>query len=39
VSHVLGGDYVVFGEIDDVLSQVSFGPITPWRFDEALPGL
>jgi putative transposase len=36
VSHVLGGEYIAFEEIDDALWQVSFGPIALGRFHEAL---
>jgi putative transposase len=36
VSHVLGGEYISFEEIDDALWQVSFGPVALGRFHEAL---
>ena len=34
VSHVLGGEYIAFEEIDDGLWTVSFGPLVLGRFDE-----
>jgi hypothetical protein len=36
VSHVLGGEYIAFEEVDDALWQVSFGPVALGRFHEAL---
>ena len=36
VSHVLGGEYIAFEEIDDALWQVSFGPVALGRLHEGL---
>lgn len=36
VSHVLGDEYIAFEEIEDVLWQVSFGPVALGRFHEVL---
>jgi transposase InsO family protein len=34
VSHVLGGEYISFEEIDDGIWNVAFGPLVLGRFDE-----